>query len=133
MFACAQPHHSLGAAIWKGGDRDIFILHRCNVAPSLLDIRFFRALKARTSRMVRPLLAAGIDANGQYIYAQVVESENKDAWVYFLHLKLAMSQILEASLMSDRDELLSGRCTGAECCASLLFMAPKTESPREVW
>ena len=62
------------------------------MAPSPPDIHFFRALKARTSRMVRPLLAAGIDANGQYIYAQVVvESENKDAWVYFLHLKLAMS------------------------------------------
>ena len=44
------------------------------------------------------LLAAGIDANGQYIiYAwAVVESENKDAWEYFLqHLKLAMPQILE--------------------------------------
>ena len=53
------------------------------------------------------LLAAGIDANGQYIiYAwAVVESENKDAWEYFLqHLKLAMPQILEASLMSDRDK-----------------------------
>ena len=104
------------------------------MAPSPLDIRFFQTFKARTSRMVRPLLAAGIDANGQYIYAQgVVENENKDAWVYFLHLKLARSQILEASLTSDRDELLSGRCTGAECCASLLFTAPKTEFPREVW
>ena len=53
------------------------------------------------------LLAAGIDANGQYtIHARaVVESENKDAWEYFLqHLKLAMPQILEASLMSDRDK-----------------------------
>ena len=77
----------------------------------------------------------GINANGQYTtYARaVVESENKDAWVHFLHLKLAMPQILEASLTSGRDEgLLSGRCTGTECYASLLVTAPKTEFPREV-
>ena len=57
------------------------------------------------------ILAAGINANGLYIiYARaVVESENKDAWVHFLHLKLAMPQILEASLTSDRDEEITQR------------------------
>jgi hypothetical protein len=53
------------------------------------------------------LLACGVDANGQYIlYAwAIVESENTDAWRYFfLHLKRAIPQILDASIISDRDK-----------------------------
>jgi hypothetical protein len=53
------------------------------------------------------LLACGLDANGQYIlYAwSVVESENTDAWRYFFsHLKRAIPQILEGSIISDRDK-----------------------------
>ena len=53
------------------------------------------------------LLAACVDANNHYLLLAwaVVESENTESWRWFLnHLKNAIPQILDASIISDRDK-----------------------------
>lgn len=62
-------------------------------------------LKARFIQTL--LLAVGIDANGKNVLLAwaVVESENKSLWSwFFLHLKTAIPQALEMTLISDRDK-----------------------------
>lgn len=75
------------------------------------------------------LVAVSIDANGHIISLAwaVVQSENKDTWEYFmLHLKRAIPQIMEATIISDRDkglqsaeEILAPKIFRAHCCFHL--------------
>lgn len=57
------------------------------------------------TRFVQTLLiAVSIDANSHIVLLAwaVVDSENKDAWEYFMfHLKRAIPQIIEATIISD--------------------------------
>jgi transposase-like protein len=62
-------------------------------------------LKARFIQTL--LLAVGIDANGHNLLLAwaVVESENTNSWSWFLnHLKRAIPQCLQMTLISDRDK-----------------------------
>lgn len=50
------------------------------------------------------LLAVTVDANGDYLLLAwaIVESENTESWTYFFeHLNHGISQVLDASIMSD--------------------------------
>ena len=52
-------------------------------------------------------MGATVDANGQYLLLAwaIVESENTESWTYFLtHLKEAIPEVLQCSIMSDRDK-----------------------------
>jgi len=75
------------------------------------------------------LLAVTIDANGHIVLLAwgVVEGENSDSWTWFLnHLKHAIPQIMNATIMSDRDKgLINGEAilgegiVQAHCCFHL--------------
>lgn len=53
------------------------------------------------------LLAVTVDANGHYLLLAwaIVESENTESWTYFFHhLRCAIPQVLDASIISDREK-----------------------------
>ena len=85
-------------------------------------------LKAKFVQIL--LLAVGIDGNGQSLILawSVVESENTESWTWFLErLKLAIPQVLEATIISDRDKglmaaerVLGNQINRLICCFHLL-------------
>ena len=61
------------------------------------------------SRFVQPLLfAVGIDGNGKNLPRlawAIVESENKESWIWFIkHLNAAIPEVIGMTLISDRDK-----------------------------
>lgn len=76
-----------------------FIQHRKFLA---VDRTFLKANFQQTL-----LLAVTVDANGHYLLLAwaIVESENAEAWEYFFsHLKRAIPQVLDASIISNREK-----------------------------
>ena len=67
-----------------------------------IDGTFLKGFYAQTL-----LLSVTVDANGQYLLLAwaVVESENKNSWEYFFqHLSYSIPQILNSTVISDRDK-----------------------------
>lgn len=117
--------------------KSISHLHRIFISPAGAQLSFQQCRRFVVvhgtfckARFVQTLLmAVSIDANGHIVLLAwaVVESEKKDMWEYFMfHLKHAIPQIMEATIISDRDkglqsaeEILGPKIFRAHCCFHL--------------